>query len=82
MKTLINERRGVVACRKDKFWGIQYEDGYSTSYAYGPPKNATISDPRFCKKPTDLTYKDSPYIRDLEEGELVPVVETVYWEKT
>ena len=80
MKVLINSRRGVAVKRRGKFWGVQYEDGHSTDNGYGPPKNATISDPEFCTKPTDLTYKNSPHTKELAEGDLVSVVETVYWE--
>lgn len=54
-------RRGVVVVKDGKFWGVQYEDGHSTSYDYGPFKNAKIGDARYAYKPTDFTYQGDTY---------------------
>ncbi|MDX1532612.1 MAG: hypothetical protein R3230_00230 [Nitrosopumilaceae archaeon] len=45
---------GVVAEYGGSYWGCQYEDGQSQEMNYGPLCNATISNPRFCKTPTDM----------------------------
>jgi len=71
---------GVVAECNGEYWGKQYEDGYCTEYDFGPILNATLSDPEFCHKPTDLTYKDSHEIPQLEQAKLVPIRKTIIWE--
>jgi hypothetical protein len=53
-----------------KFWGVQYADGYSTSYGYGPIENADHVDPRYCKKPEDATYRGSYLIPELRKGSI------------
>jgi hypothetical protein len=50
------EKIGVVAELDGKYWGVEYEDGHSTSYNFGSIENAKISDPEFCKKPEDKTW--------------------------
>lgn len=63
--------RGVMVMKDGKAWGITYEDGHSTSYGWMAPEDAPIHDPRYCKKPTDVTWKDSYLTKELETGELV-----------
>lgn len=46
----------VVAEYNGKFWGVQYEDGHSTECGFGPIEKARASDPRYCAKPTDMTW--------------------------
>lgn len=75
MKEIIRE--GVVAELDGKFWGIQYQDSYCTSYDFGDLANATIGDPKYCKKPTDMTYTDSPYTEKLLKSRLVRVRKTI-----
>lgn len=65
--------RGVMVMKDGKAWGIVYEDGRSTSYGWMDPESAPIHDPRYCKKPTDVTWEDSYLIPELEKGELVMV---------
>jgi hypothetical protein len=72
-------RTGVVAELNGKFWGIEYEDGHSTSYAFGPIEKAKMSDPQFCTKPEDMTYGDSPYLRELRMARLVKVTMTTVY---
>lgn len=71
---------GVVVEKNGKFWGVQYEDGHSTSYGFGPIENAGIHNPEFCKKPTDVTYRGSHYVEELSTATLRPVVKTVIFE--
>ena len=63
-----------------KYWGIQYEDGHFTEYGWGPIEKAIIEDPRYVKKTTDVTYKNSPYIHELERGHFVKVKRTTTYE--
>jgi hypothetical protein len=63
--------RGVMVMKDGRGWGITYEDGYSTTYGWMEPEDAPIHDPKFCKKPTDVTWKDSYLTEELETGELV-----------
>lgn len=65
--------RGVMLMKNGKAWGVVYEDGHSTSYGWMEPESAPIHNPEFCKKPTDVTYRDSPYVKELNTGELVMV---------
>jgi hypothetical protein len=63
--------RGVMVMKNGKAWGITYEDGHSTSYGWLSPEEAPIHDPKYCKKPTDVTWKGSYLTKELETGELV-----------
>lgn len=47
---------GVVAEYNGKYWGTQYSDEYSTNKDFGDLEKAEISDPEYCKKPTDMTW--------------------------
>ena len=50
---------GVVAKFKGKYWGVQYDDGYTVSKGFGEIDNAEIGDPSFCTKATDMTWNPS-----------------------
>lgn len=65
---------GVMVMKDGKAWGVEYADGQCTAYGWIAPEEAPIHDPNFCKKPTDVTYRDSPYIKELSTATLVPVV--------
>jgi len=41
------------------------------------PEYAEIHDPKFLRKPTDATYKGSPYIKELQKATLVHVERTI-----
>jgi hypothetical protein len=71
---------GVVAELNGKYWGIEYEDGQCTVYGFGSIENAKISDPEFCTKPEDLTYKDSCYYDILRQAKLVSVTKKIIYE--
>lgn len=72
---------GVVAELGGKFWGIQYEDGHSTEYAFGPVEKAKVSDPKYCHKPEDLTYEGDTYNRPkLAKATLRRIVITTVYE--
>ena len=60
--------RGVMLMKDLKAWGVVYEDGRSHEEGWVEPVNAEIYDPKYCKKPSDLTYKNSPYIAELNSG--------------
>lgn len=67
---------GVMIMKDGKAWGETYADGYSTNYGWMDAESAPIHNPRFCKKPTDTTWKGSPYVRELETGKIVHVERT------
>lgn len=72
-------KTGVVAELNGKYYGIQYEDGHSRSYDFGPIEKAVIADPKYCSKPTSMTYSTSPDIKKLEMAKLVNIkVVTTY----
>lgn len=64
---------GVMVMKNGKAWGLLYDDGRSTSYGWVDPTCAEISDPRFCTKPTDVTYSGSPYEIELSDAEVLKV---------
>jgi hypothetical protein len=65
--------KGVMVMKNGLAWGIKYADGRFTYHGWISPNDAPIHDPKFCKKTTDVTYKDSPYIDELLTAELVHV---------
>jgi hypothetical protein len=60
--------------KNGKAWGVAYEDGHSTEYGWVDPAEAKISDPRYCKRPKDMTYRGSHLEKELSTGEIVKVV--------
>ncbi|RTK93075.1 hypothetical protein EKI60_06575 [Candidatus Saccharibacteria bacterium] len=56
-----------------KAWGKMWEDGNATCYGWVDAEVAPIHNPEFCTKPTDVTYKDSPYTKELLTAKLVSV---------
>ena len=74
---------GVVSEYNGKFWGIQYQDERSTSKDFGDFEKAEISDPKYCTKPTDMTWDpkntfgyNSEYDK-LKNAKLVKVKKTI-----
>jgi hypothetical protein len=65
--------RGVMVMKNGKAWQVLFEDGRSTEYGWGAPETARIHHPDYCKEPTDVTYKSSPYIEELRKGKIVMV---------
>lgn len=69
----------------DKYWGIEYEDGQSTSYNWVDIHNAKKSYPMdgkyYLNKPEDATYKDSHYITELKKGKVITIRETSIYEE-
>lgn len=59
--------------KNGKAWGCVYDDGHSSQYGWIEPENALICDPRFTKKPTDVTYEGSPYLTELSDAKVVAV---------
>lgn len=64
---------GVMVMKNGKAWGVEYADGHSTSYGWIATEDAPIHNPEFCKKTTDVTYKDSHYTKELLTAEVVHV---------
>ena len=64
---------GVMVMKDGKAWGITHEDGRSTSYGWMAPEDAPIHDREFCKRPEEVTYRNSPYIAELRTGKMVHV---------
>jgi hypothetical protein len=65
--------KGVMVMLNGKAWGIEYNDGRSTSYGWISPEDAILSDPRFLTEPWHLTYRNSPYIKELQKGKIINV---------
>lgn len=65
---------GVMVVKDGKAWGKVYYDGQCTEYGWMDIESAPIHNPEFCKKTTDVTYKNSPYIQELSSAKLVKVV--------
>lgn len=64
---------GVMIMKNGKAWGETCTDGISTSYGWIDPESAPIHDSRYCKKPTDVTWKESLDFLELSTAELVMV---------
>jgi hypothetical protein len=65
---------GVMILKNGKGWGKTYSDGQCTEYGWMDLESAPIYSPEFCKKTTDVTYRDSPYIDELSSAKLVKAV--------
>ena len=55
---VVKVEEGVVAVLDGKYWGVQYSDGHSTERGFGPVENAHVSNPEYCRVPTDMTYAE------------------------
>lgn len=64
---------GLVLELDGKFWGKKYEDGQCTEYGWTDIKKADLSNPKFCHKPSDMTYRDSPDITEMNKGRLIMI---------
>jgi hypothetical protein len=81
----IESTEGVVAKLNGKFWGNQRQGDSHRQMGWGPIENADISNPEFCKKPTDMTYNPAntngynPDYNELSKPgvKLVPVKKTI-----
>ena len=67
---------GVMVMKDGEAWCVLVKGMNFTQYGWGNPAFAPIHNPRYCKKPSDVTYKGSPYTKELETGELVKVKRT------
>lgn len=77
MKEYVKVEHGVLVMKEGKAWGITYADGRETCYGWLDPSKAELSDPRFVKKPTDLTYKGSRHVKELSTARVSKVTRTV-----
>jgi len=64
---------GIMIMKNSKAWGVDSGDGQGKNEGWVNPCDAKIYDPRFVKKPTDVTYKGSFVTKELEVSELVQV---------
>lgn len=71
--------KGGVHGMEGRAWGVTYSDGQSTSYGWLPASHpkAEIRDPQYCSKPTDVTYKGSSYVPELEKNGVLKKVRRV-----
>ncbi len=56
---------------KNHAWGVEYEDGQSTSMGWVPVTDVdkvVISNAEFVKVPSDVTYKGSHYVTELNRN--------------
>jgi hypothetical protein len=67
VKTII----GVVAEYNGKYWGTQYADEKFTVNEFGDIKNAKICDPKYCLKPTDMTWDPKNTLGNNHEYDLL-----------
>lgn len=65
--------KGVMLIKNGKAWGITYEDGRSTEYGWMVLEDAPIHDPKWCKKPSDVTYRQDPRLKEINTGKLTLV---------
>jgi len=79
MKKVI-KKTGVVAEKNGKYWGVQREGNHYTESDFGDISNATISNPKFCKKPTDMTWDGSHNTKRLRQARLRKIVRTIIYE--
>ena len=70
----MKKESGVMLMKDGMGWGIVYEDGRSTSYGWIPAEDAPIHDPKFCKKPFDVTWSGDHNLPEIRKGKLVKVV--------
>lgn len=73
---------GVVAEYNGKYWGTQYQDSHSTENDFGHWEKADISNPNYCKTPTDKTWCQknnelNPEYNKLKNARLVKVRKTI-----
>lgn len=74
---------GVVAELNGKYWGFQHGDRQYTVNDFGDFMHAEISNPKYCKKPTDKTWNPNnsdrynPDYDKLLKAKLVKVRKTV-----
>lgn len=77
---------GVIAELNGKYWGIKYQDGNNTLYDFiDDINNAEIHDPKYCYKPTDMTWTpdsnfNNPYYDKLSNAHFINVRKTIITE--
>jgi len=76
----VNKRveKGVMVVKDGKGWGRLYQDGHETCVGWMNMEDAPIHDPKFCRSTTDVTYKGSPYTKELLTAKLVSVKRTTF----
>jgi hypothetical protein len=55
---MIIEKEITVIEKNGKYWGVEYQDGHSTSYGWlDDIEKARTVDPKYYKKPTDAIWQ-------------------------
>lgn len=67
---------GVMVMKNGKAWGKTYFDGQVTEYGWTELEDASMRDPRFCTKTTDVVPMRSSHIDELRTATLVKVRRT------
>lgn len=65
--------KGVMVMKDGNAWGETYSDGQSTNCGWVDIESAPIHDPQCCNNPTDVTYRNSPYVQELLTAKVVMV---------
>lgn len=81
MKTVIVQ--GLVVEYKGLYWGVIYSGGghgEGEACGWGPIERAKITDPRYVKLTTDMTYEGSSDAFELRKGRFVSVIKTITFE--
>lgn len=65
-----------------KYWGTQYADERSTNNDFGDIENAIICDPKYCLKPTDMTWNPQNTLGRNHEYDLLKNAKLVKIKKT
>lgn len=73
---------GVAAEYNGSFWGIKYTDGHITVKDFVNFDKAEISNPKYCTKPTDLTWNPQNTYHYNHEYELLKKAKLVKVKKT
>lgn len=71
--------QGVAVEWQGRYWCEAHHGGHGEGMfsGWGPIERARISDPRYCRRPIDMTYRGSPDEAELSKGRMVRVTKTV-----
>ncbi len=67
---------GIIIIKNNKAWAETYNDGRSSSCGWVNIEDASIFEPEFIKKPEDVTYVGSPYVKELSKAQLKKIKRT------
>ena len=74
----MKEVKGVILVKDGKGWGIVYEEkNHCREDGWVDIDYAVIHNAEFCKKPSDILYKGSPQISEVNKGKLMRALRVV-----